>query len=390
MRLVPCGVLVASTLVGCSSGSSSPPAAAHETPATVQNPRTEADLSTITLSSEAVKRLGIESVVVKAENATATRTLAGVLVVPEGSSLVVTAPVAGTLTGSAPPRPGTRVRRGQRLMVISPLAATERDQRIEAQRAVSSAEAEEQAARQRLQRLEQLLKDGAASVRSVEEARAQHQVTLATLTAARERLTGASRNPVGEQGELVVSAPFDGVVQRISAVPGQTVAASASLLEIAQVDTLWVRVAVYAGDARAVEQSLPVSVTALGGAEPPRRAVPVVAPVRGDPAAASVELYYALAEPGSNLQPGERVLVELPLKSKERGLVAPSAAVLYDVHGATWLYEDLGQNAYVRRRIEIARHAGDCAVVSRGIGEGARVVTTGAPELFGTEFGAGK
>ncbi len=390
MRLVPCGVLVASTLVGCSSGSSSPPAAAHETPATVQNPRTEADLSTITLSSEAVKRLGIESVVVKAENATATRTLAGVLVVPEGSSLVVTAPVAGTLTGSAPPRPGMRVRRGQRLMVISPLAATERDQRIEAQRAVSSAEAEEQAARQRLQRLEQLLKDGAASVRSVEEARAQHQVTLATLTAARERLTGASRNPVGEQGELVVSAPFDGVVQRISAVPGQTVAASASLLEIAQVDTLWVRVAVYAGDARAVEQSLPVSVTALGGAEPPRRAVPVVAPVRGDPAAASVELYYALAEPGSNLQPGERVLVELPLKSKERGLVAPSAAVLYDVHGATWLYEDLGQNAYVRRRIEIARHAGDRAVVSRGIGEGARVVTTGAPELFGTEFGAGK
>jgi RND family efflux transporter MFP subunit len=329
-------------------------------------------------------------VVVKAENATATRTLAGVLVVPEGSSLVVTAPVAGTLTGSAPPRPGMRVRRGQRLMVISPLAATERDQRIEAQRAVSSAEAEEQAARQRLQRLEQLLKDGAASVRSVEEARAQHQVTLATLTAARERLTGASRNPVGEQGELVVSAPFDGVVQRISAVPGQTVAASASLLEIAQVDTLWVRVAVYAGDARAVEQSLPVSVTALGGAEPPRRAVPVVAPVRGDPAAASVELYYALAEPGSNLQPGERVLVELPLKSKERGLVAPSAAVLYDVHGATWLYEDLGQNAYVRRRIEIARHAGDRAVVSRGIGEGARVVTTGAPELFGTEFGAGK
>ena len=38
-----------------------------------------------------------------------------------------------------------------------------------------AAEAEEAAARQRLQRLEQLLKDGAASVRSVEEARAQHR-----------------------------------------------------------------------------------------------------------------------------------------------------------------------------------------------------------------------
>jgi multidrug resistance efflux pump len=81
--------------------------------------------------------------------------------------------------------------------------------------------------------VEQLLKDGAASVRGVEEARAQHQVLLAALTAARERLAAASRNPVGAQGELTVSAPFDGVVQTISAVPGQTVAASAPLLEIA-------------------------------------------------------------------------------------------------------------------------------------------------------------
>ena len=44
--------------------------------------------------------------------------------------------------------------------------------------------------------------------------------------------------------------------------------------------------------------------------------------------------------------------------------------MLYDIHGATWVYEDLGGNAYARRRIEVARHAGDRAVVSRGIGGG--------------------
>jgi multidrug efflux pump subunit AcrA (membrane-fusion protein) len=77
------------------------------------------------------------------------------------------------------------------------------------------------------------------------------------------------------------------------------------------------------------------------------------------------------------------------MKSNARGLVVPEAAVLYDIHGATWVYEDLGGNAYARRRVEVARHAGDRAVVSRGLGEGAKVVTTGAPELFGTEFGAG-
>ena len=307
---------------------------------------------------------------------------------PEGRSVVVTAPVAGTLTGAGP-RAGVRVRRGERLMTIAPLVPAERDQRIEAQRALTAAEAEETAARQRLQRLEQLLKDGAASARGVEEARAQHQVSLAALTAARERLQGASRNPVGAQGELTVSAPFDGVVQRVSAVPGQTVASAAPLLELAQVDTLWARVAVYAGDVAAVDEAQPAVVRRLGASEAPVRATRVPAPMQGDPAAASVDLYYALSGGSNGFRPGERVLAELPLRSTERGLVVPDTAVLYDIHGATWVYEDLGGNAYVRRRVEIVRHAGNRAVVRRGLTEGKRVVTAGAAELFGTEFGAG-
>ena len=380
-------LVVAFLMAGCSR--SGPAPVAHESPATVEHPRTEAELSTVKLTAEAVKRLGIETVTVRTDSAPATRTLGAEIVVPAGRSVVVTAPVAGTLTGDAAPRPGARVRRGQRLMTIAPLVPADRDQRIEAQRALSAAEAEETAARQRLQRLEQLLKDGAASARSVEEARAQHQVSVAGLTAARERLQGASRNPVGAQGELIVSAPFDGVVQRVSAVPGQTVAASAALLELAQVETLWLRVAVYAGDVAAVDEAQPAVVRRLGTSEAPVQATRVAAPLQGDPAAASVDLYYALSGPASGLRPGERVLAELPLKSTEKGLVVPDTAVLYDIHGAAWVYEDLGGNAYVRRRVEIARHAGNRAVVRRGLAEGKNVVTAGAAELFGTEFGAG-
>jgi multidrug efflux pump subunit AcrA (membrane-fusion protein) len=43
----------------------------------------------------------------------------------------------------------------------------------------------------------------------------------------------------------------------------------------------------------------------------------------------------------------------------------------------------------VRRRVEIGRHAGDRAVIRRGLTAGVKVVTAGAAELFGTEFGAG-
>ena len=115
----------------------------------------------------------------------------------------------------------------------------------------------------------------------------------------------------------------------------------------------------------------------------------VTAPLKADPSAASVDLYYELSGTTLGLRPGERVMVEIPLTSTQQGLVVPDAAVLYDIHGDAWVYEDLGGNAFARRRVQIARHAGDRAVIARGISEGAKVVTDGAAELFGTEFGAG-
>jgi hypothetical protein len=100
-------------------------------------------------------------------------------------------------------------------------------------------------------------------------------------------------------------------------------------------------------------------------------------------------MYYELPGTGIALRPGERVMVEVPLTGTQTGLVVPEASVLYDIHGDAWVYEDLGSNAYARRRVQIARHAGDRAVIARGVTEGAKVVTAGAAELFGTEFGAG-
>ena len=47
-----------------------------------------------------MKRLGIETVTVRTDSAAATRTLGAEIVVPEGRGVVVTAPVAGTLTGA--------------------------------------------------------------------------------------------------------------------------------------------------------------------------------------------------------------------------------------------------------------------------------------------------
>jgi membrane fusion protein, heavy metal efflux system len=388
MRLSLC--LVSSLLIlvsGCST-SEQPPASA-EPAAHVDAPRPEAELTTVKLSPEAVKRLGVETATARIDTAAATRSLGGEVVVPEGRLVTVTAPVAGTLSIESGLQPGARVTRGTRLMTLAPLVSSDRDQSIEARRAVESAQAEAEASRLRLQRLEQLLKDGAASVRGVEEARAQFQINEAALNAARERLSAVRQGPVGPQGEIAITAPLDGLIQSVSAAPGQTVSASAALLQIAQVSTLWVRVPVFAGDVDQIDAAQPIAVRSLGRSDAPRPARRVMAPLRADPSTASVDLYYEVSGTGPALRPGERVMAEVPLTGMERGLVVPEAAVLYDIHGDAWVYEDLGGHAYARRRVQIARHAGDRVVIARGIAEGAKVVTAGAAELFGTEFGAG-
>jgi membrane fusion protein, heavy metal efflux system len=359
-------------------------------PAKVEHPRTEAELTTVTLSADAIRRIGVQTVAASTQPVPRSRTLGGEVMVPEGKAVVVSAPVAGTLVGAGAGTAGSRVRKGQPVFRLMPLAAGERDQRIEAQRAVDSAGAEEQAVKKRLDRLEQLLKDGAASVRAVEEARAQYEVAAAALTAARARLESLSNNPIGPQGELTITAPLDGVLQSVTAAQGQTVAASSKLFEIAQIDTLWVRVPVYAGEIGDVDMTQPASLTTLDGSGAPRTLRRVTAPLTADPGAASVDVVYEIVGSPGSLRPGQRVSVQMPIVSSDKGLVVPDAAVLYDMHGTTWVYEDQGGGKYLRRRVEVARQTAGRALISRGLAEGTRVVTTGAAEIFGTEFATGK
>jgi multidrug efflux pump subunit AcrA (membrane-fusion protein) len=106
--------------------------------------------------------------------------------------------------------------------------------------------------------------------------------------------------------------------------------------------------------------------------------------------ASSVDLYFELRNPESLLRPGHRVTVSLPMLDSAEGLVVPWSAVLYDINGGTWVYEQLSASMFARRRIELSHRVGEWAVLTRGPEPGARVVTAGAAELFGTEFGTGK
>jgi hypothetical protein len=70
-----------------------------------------------------------------------------------------------------------------------------------------------------------------------------------------------------------------------------------------------------------------------------------------------------------------------------RSTAIPTAAVVYDKNGGTWAYTTVEPLNYVRQRVASARIEGDLAILQSGPPPGTQVVTVGAAELLGAEYG---
>jgi hypothetical protein len=76
-----------------------------------------------------------------------------------------------------------------------------------------------------------------------------------------------------------------------------------------------------------------------------------------------------------------------PVREKQKHKLVPYAAVLYDASGGTWTYTNPEPLVFVRVRVTIEVIQGDQAILAQGPATGTLVVTVGATELYGTEFG---
>ncbi|HEY7499263.1 MAG TPA: efflux RND transporter periplasmic adaptor subunit [Vicinamibacterales bacterium] len=383
-------VMISVALAACRGGGDKP--AASVPPAKVDAPVKEAALTTITLTPEAETRLGIKTATVDRRAIPRTRTVGGEIIAPAGAERTVTAPFAGTLESpEGLPTVGTTVTRGQPIFRLVPIAPSERDARVDAERAVGEAAARQEVVAKRAQRAEQMARDGSGSKRAAEEAQAELAIANADLKAARDRLALAARGTTAS-GAIALEAPFTGLLRNLHASAGQTVAASAPLFDLVRLDTMWVRAPIYVGESADVDRQAPARVLGLG--EPAGSegilARPVAAPPSADPSTAGIDLYYALANARESFRPGQRVGVRLTLRGQANTLVVPRSALLHDAFGGTWVYEAREPRVYARRRVSVADLVDQFAVLDQGPAPGTRVVVEGAAELFGTEFGAGK
>ena len=288
----------------------------------------ETELVRMTLTPEAHKRLGITTERASSGGVLETRMTSGEIVIPAAS-------------GGAPINAASNLQQ---------LAA----QQTAANGEVARASAQLRLARIAYDRAAELVDEEAGSIRARDEAAA----ALATAKAAADVAT-SQRRLLGPAVSTLANQRY-----------------------------VWVRVPVFGTDLAAIQQGQSALIAPLGADGAKRSARPVDAPPSANAVAGTVDLYFALDNRDRAYRVGQRVSVTLPVAGGERqGLSVPASAILRDIYGGEWVYAKTAPDTYVRQRIEVAASEDGRAVLSRGLEPGTVVVTAGAAELFGTEFG---
>ena len=390
----------------------------------------ESDLATITLTKEAEGRLGIVTVAAELRRVQQHRTFGGEVIVPSGRSIMVSAPVAGIVSQSAGSKlitPGSRVKAGDAVLSLSPILSPERDvptpaeqvqmagakatlvaAQVTAMGDVQRGRAETAGTKITLDRAKKLLSDRAGSQRAVDDAQVLANVAATVLAAAEDRYAQLSKliasldgTSGGELGtELTLKAPVDGVIRSLNISAGQQVVSGASLFEVLDTSTVWVRVPVFVDLLNSIQPNVYGKIVTMDGKAVGRagyesdaeheRAMPIEAPPTADAGSSSADLYFEIPNQRHHFRPGQRIGIELPMDSEVEATIVPAASVLYDIHGGTWVYTLKEPQRFVRKRITVLWFDGAQAVLQKGPVAGTLVVSDGAAELFGTEFGPGK
>ena len=389
--------------VGCQPATTT--ATKQSAPSKVTGSVKEDTLTTIELTEEAEKRLGIETAAIEMRALPQHRTYGGEVTLPTDATITVSATVSGQLQlpdGAKKTRAGAVVVGKQPILTLLPLVLTPSDrtalamarngvatQRADAAGLVQQAQTQVDAARIALNRAERLDKDGAGSKRVVDEAKAQLTLSEKALEAAISRKKIVDEIQLDEESQIdqkpfVIESPQAGIVRAMHALPGEVVMAGAPLFEIMNTETLWIRVPVYVCETADLAIDQPASIGELASRPGQERvkAEPLAAPPTATALASTVDLYY----PEGKRRPGERVSVQLPLRTDKEQRAIPWSAVVQDINGGSWIYERRSDRKFVRRRVQVKQVVDQWAVLEQGPPVGTTIVVTGVAEVFGTEF----
>ncbi|HVZ40767.1 MAG TPA: efflux RND transporter periplasmic adaptor subunit [Candidatus Kapabacteria bacterium] len=305
-----------------------------------------------------------------------TRTLANALratgrIVPRTDAVAdVMPPIAGRVVGSALPRLGDHVRRGQVLFriaqVLTPAEQTAiRTELIRAKSELALRERESQ----RLDRLE-----GVVASRETAEAHIR-------LEAARGQVAALDAQLSGKGATVPVTAPISGVITAAEVVAGESVEGSHLAYRIADLSSVWVEADFFERDLPLVRSPgrVQVRVPSLPG-----QTFTATLHSMGsgmDSTTRTLQALFVLANPGERLKLNMSAVV---IVASDTGITAPAVprtAIVRSGSRALVFVHTLPEEFQVRDVTVGTRGDADYAEIVSGLQAGDRVVTVGNYQL---------
>lgn len=282
---------------------------------------------------------------------------------------------------------GFKVKLGDRVAPGTPLVVLESTEVGKARAQLRAAEARAEVARQAADREQALLDARATSRREALDADAAAKTAASELAAVRTTLAalGAAEEDGGDPSRLVLRSPIAGTVVARSAHVGQSVEPSATLVEVVDLERLWLEAQVYEREMRFVApgQLVQLETRAFPG-EVFRGKVDRIGDVL-DARTRAVKVRVSLPNPGHRLKPGMFAtarIVGTHANAPRRMVVIPWAAVQeIDGHPAVFVRE--GEREFQLHRVHTGERAGDLVKVLNGVKVGDVVVAEGSFLLKG-------
>ena len=336
----------------------------------------------VAVSVEAMKRAGIETVLVTRSAAGSSTVRIPGTVEPNAYKQVVVTPLVSGRVTRVLAELGDQVKRGQTLMqVFSPELA-------DAQTKYLSAKAELEAHEQELARTSKLLILGAASQQEAERLHAEHAAKLAGVQSLRSRLVLlgmpiASIDALSPGGAVEsttdVPAPIDGIVTERAANIGLNVDTATKAFTVVDLASVWVVGAIYERDWSRVRVGSAASVTtsASPGLARQGRVSYIDPQVSAETRTARVRV--EVANPRQELRLGMYADIEVAATGNRQAVMVPRSAV-QNVGGrqAVYVANSPEPGTFTEREVHVGDASGEQIEIVSGVQPGDRVVSKGS------------
>lgn len=279
---------------------------------------------------------------------------------------------------------------GDNVEIGAPLAAIDSPEVGRARAEYIAARARVDVATQTYDRERSLLKGRATSEREVQEAEAERKTAEANLQATRTLLATLGVNEgapaqLSESARVVLTSPIAGVVVSRTALVGQSVEASETLIEVVDLDVIWLLGDVYERDMRLISagQKVNAEVRAFPGEMFSGNVDHVAGTL--DERTRSVKVRVVLQNAEHRLRPGMFATTRIQGTHEHeprRMLAIPWSAVqVVDDHRAVFVRKSDGE--FELRSVHTGERAGDDVEILNGLSAGDEVVATGSFLLKG-------